>query len=92
VESILRALPLEGVVDRRGEMLYFPTGLRSGAEKPAPSFKAGSIAYWPICGGICLFQGEMKAAGKMSPVGSLKTEYKALEGVRRGASVRLVRL
>ena len=40
VEEIVRSSPLEGIVDVSDGLLYFPTDLALGAEKPVPSLQS----------------------------------------------------
>ena len=89
VEEIVRSLPLEGVVDMTDGLLYFPTDLALGAEKPVQRLQSGSMAYWPICGGICLALEEATAKLNMSLIGRAISDIQGLRTIRAGSSVRL---
>jgi len=89
VEQIVRSLPLEGIVDVSDGLLYFPTDLALGAEKPVPRLQSGSIAYWPLCGGICLSLEPVVAKLNMSLIGRAMTDLGGLRVIRPGSSVRL---
>lgn len=89
VEAIIRSLPIEGVVDVSNGILYFPTGLGVGTEKPVPMLQQGSMAYWPMCGGICLSLEPAAARQNMSMIGRIMSEVQGLRAVRAGSSVRL---
>jgi len=89
VEEIVRSMPLEGIVDVSDGILYFPTNLALGAEKPVPRLQSGSIAYWPLCGGICLSLEPVLAKLNMSLIGRTMTDLRGLRAIRSGSSVRL---
>jgi len=89
VSEIVRSLPLEGVVDVSGGLLYFPTNLALGAEKPVPRLQPGSIAYWPLCGGICVSLEPIVAKINMSLIGRIIADVGELRAIRAGHSVRL---
>jgi len=89
VGAIVRALPIEGVVDVSGGFLYFPTNLALGAEKPVPRLQPGSLAYWPLCGGICVSLEPVVAKLNMSLIGRVTVDLGGLRAIRAGLSVRL---
>jgi len=89
VGEIVRSLPIEGVVDVTGGFLYFPTNLALGAEKPVPRLQPGSIAFWPLCGGVCVSLEPVVAKLNMSLIGRITADLEGLRAIRAGSSVRL---
>ncbi|MBO3804071.1 MAG: hypothetical protein JTT11_09445 [Candidatus Brockarchaeota archaeon] len=89
VETIARSMPLEGVIGASDGLLYFPTNLILGAEKPVQRLQRGSIAYWPICGGVCISVEDVAAKQSMSLIGRVVSGLEVLKEVRPGSSARL---
>ncbi|MGQ9514402.1 MAG: cyclophilin-like family protein [Thermoproteota archaeon] len=89
VDTIARSMPLEGAVDVSNGLIYFPTNLMLGAEKPVQKLQAGSIAYWPLCGGICISIESIVAKQNMSLIGRIISDIEVLREVRSGSSARL---
>jgi len=89
VDTITRSMPLEGIIDISGGFLYFPTNLILGAEKPVRRLQRGSIAYWPLCGGICISIEDTDAKQNMSLIGRVVSDLEVLKVIRPGSSARL---
>ena len=55
IDRILSMLPIESVLDVRGNRVVIPIPLRIGAPRKKRIFKKGDIAFWPTYSSIIIF-------------------------------------
>jgi hypothetical protein len=60
--KILEALPLESIVRRWGDEIYFKIPVHSELEDGIEILELGSVAYWPPGSSICIFFGKTPAS------------------------------
>lgn len=92
VDSIVRAMPLEGRAAKWGMEIYFQIPVRSGEEKSKTSVERGTIAYWPMGGALCIFYGDMKPYSAVNPVGKITENIEIFEKVKNGTKISVERL
>jgi len=67
-EAIWQALPLEGVVNRWGDELYFSVPVQVALAADAQTeLEIGALAYWPPGQAFCLFWGPTPASIAREP-------------------------
>ena len=66
VDSIVKALPIEGRAVKAGGFLYFSAPVKAGPEKAKAEADAGSIAYWPMASATDLRTMTKLDAGKLN--------------------------
>ncbi len=60
--KILEALPLESIVNRWGNEIYFKIPVYSELENGVEIVDLGSVAYWPPGSSLCIFFGKTPAS------------------------------
>jgi len=58
VRKILDALPIESVVKRWGDEIYFDIPVTAGPENPQEKVRKGELGYWPVGEAFCIFFGK----------------------------------
>jgi hypothetical protein len=89
VDSIVRALPLEGRVARWKEEVYFEVPVKVGAEKPKEKVEKGTIAYWPMGAALCIFYGETQPYSPVNILGKVTANIEVFAEVRSGTKIRV---
>jgi hypothetical protein len=89
VDSIVRALPLEGRVARWKEEVYFEVPVKVGAEKPKEKVEKGTIAYWPMGAALCIFYGETQPYSPVNILGKVTANIEVFAEVRSGPKIRV---
>lgn len=74
-ESILKALPIEGIANLWGEEVYFDVHLQLDNENPSPYAVSGDICYWSPGPAFCIF------FGKTQPYSAVNHIGKVIEGL-----------
>ncbi|KYH42461.1 MAG: hypothetical protein AYL31_001500 [Candidatus Bathyarchaeota archaeon B26-1] len=92
VDSIVRAMPLEGRAATWGMEVYFQIPVRCGEEKSKTSVEKGTVAYWPMGSALCIFYGDMKPYSAVNPVGRITENLKLFEKVKNGTKILVERL
>ncbi|MHA1713024.1 MAG: cyclophilin-like fold protein [Candidatus Ranarchaeia archaeon] len=96
---ILDALPIEGVVNRWGDEIYFSTSLQIPTENGRELMERGDLAFWPPGQAICLFFGptpvsdgeQPRAASAVNRFGKVLGDATVLRRVAGGAKITLRR-
>ena len=95
---IRKALPIKARVQRWGEEIYFPIGIKAKLEKDSRDVvEAGELGYWPNGDAFCMFFGltpasrgeEIRAASAVNIIGEMKSDWSELTNVPVGASVSI---
>lgn len=92
VDTIAKALPLDGRFARYHDEVYFEIPLKLGGEKPKQDVEPGTIAYWPMGSAICVFHGYTKPYGAVSVIGKITSNLEIFEKVKSGIRVRIERV
>lgn len=67
--QIRSILPIEAVVSRWGDEIYFSIPLQvAGAADARTEMKVGELAYWPVGNAFCIFWGPTPASSDETPV------------------------
>jgi hypothetical protein len=67
-QEVLRHLPLDGIVRRWGDEIYFETNISVPADGQTLEVKVGDVAYWPEGKCLCVFFGPTQASQADKPV------------------------
>ena len=89
VDTIVRALPLEGYASTWLEEVYFEVPVRLGREKAVRNVEKGTIAYWPAGSAICIFYGSSQPIEPVNPMGRITSGLELFARVRVGAKIRM---
>jgi uncharacterized protein len=66
--EVFRRLPLDGVVSKWGDEIYFKADVPIPSADPTMDVNVGDIAYWPQGKCICVFFGRTPASTTDKPV------------------------
>ena len=97
---VAEALPIDGIVNRWGEEVYFQIPVSAALEPGAKADVAvGDIGYWPTGEAFCIFFGPTPASSGPAPraaspvnlIGRVAGDATVLSTVPEGAAVRIVR-
>jgi len=94
-DAIWRALPLESVVNRWGEEIYFSIPVTLGLENGQKLVSSGDVAYWPPGKAFCIFFGatpasvgnEIRPASEVNVFGKVTGDIEALRHVSDGDKI-----
>jgi len=94
-DAIWRALPLESVVNRWGEEIYFSIPVTLGLENGQELVSSSDIAYWPPGKAFCIFFGatpasvgkEIRPASEVNVFGKVTGDIEALRHVSDGERI-----
>jgi hypothetical protein len=99
-QAIWEALPIENLVQRWGDEIYFEILVEMQQEPEARMDMAvGEIAYWPPGSAFCIFFGptpasrgkQPRAASNVNPVGNIKGDAAQFRAVNDGEKIRIER-
>ncbi len=90
VEAILRVLPITSNASVwRGKEVYFPIGIKRGAEKAKKEIEVGEIAYWPMGDSLCIFHDKIKPYSEVNLVGRITRGLELFRQVKQGTRIRV---
>jgi uncharacterized protein len=69
-QEVVSHLPLDGVVSKWGEEIYFETNAPMPMEGQTMDVNVGDVAYWPLGKCVCVFYGRTPASITDKPVPS----------------------
>ena len=98
-EAIWDALPIEGVAERWGDEVYFPTPIELGEENARERVEVGEVAYWPPGRALCIFfgptpvsrGGEIRAASPVNVFARILGDATIFRKVRMGERILVER-
>jgi uncharacterized protein len=99
-KAILKALPIEGEVNRWGEEIYFEIPVKlAEAPEARQQMAVGELAYWPVGAAFCIFFGRTPASrdenpraySNVNPFGAIDGDAKVFGTVRDGEAIRIER-
>ncbi len=99
VQAILSWLPLEAVVSRWGDEIYFETNISAPADGKTMDVKVGDVAYWPEGKCLCVFFGRTEASTTDKPmpaspvviIGYTMANPSELREVKAGSAIQVLR-
>jgi hypothetical protein len=91
VESLLRAMPLEGRAAIWNEKVYFETPVKLGSEKAKSKVEKGAIAYWPLSSAICVFYGSKQPYSPVNVIGRIIQNLELFANTRPGSKITMER-
>ncbi|MBS7247652.1 MAG: cyclophilin-like fold protein [Candidatus Jordarchaeales archaeon] len=90
VEALLGALPITSNASVwQGKEVYFPVGIKKGAEKARKEIEVGEIAYWPMGDALCIFYDKIKPYSEVNPVGIIIKGLELFRQVKQGTKIRV---
>jgi hypothetical protein len=95
--KIQEILPIESIVKRWGEEIYFPIPLKLEEESAKEIVEEGDIAFWPSGSCFCIFFGptpiskpeEIRPASAVNVFGKILGDAKQLSGVQDGEKIKV---
>ena len=66
--DIIKGLPIEGIVSKWGDEIYFKTGIDAAGDGRTTDLNVGDVAYWPEGQCLCMFYGPTQAITELKPV------------------------
>ena len=97
-KAILASLPLEGVVNRWGEEIYFSIPVDLGEASDArQEMEVGELAYWPAGTAFCIFFGrtpvstddQPRAFHNVNPFGRIDGDLEPLHSAEDGDPIHI---
>ncbi len=97
-KALFQCLPIEGLVSRWGQEIYFNASVPVNRKDPAYEVvEVGTVAYWPPGNALCLFWGPTPvskdhrpcAASPVILLGQFQVDTEALNLVRDGELIRV---
>lgn len=92
VDSIVRALPIEGRAALWKEEVYFETPIIVGAEKAKAKVEKGDLAYWPLGKAFCIFYGESQPYSPVNIIGKVTVNLELFAKVKSGSVIQVERV
>jgi hypothetical protein len=89
VGTIVRKLPVEGRAALWKEEVYFEIPVKIGEEKAKPTVEAGTIAFWPMGGALCVFFGESQPYSPVNILGKVTKNLELFKQVKSGATIKV---
>ncbi|RJS85757.1 hypothetical protein CW702_00725 [Candidatus Bathyarchaeota archaeon] len=89
VDSILRAMPLEGRAAKWGSEIYFQIPFKGGEEKSKRRVDKGTIAYWPMGNALCIFYENMTPYSPVNPIGRITEKLELFKNVKSGTKIKV---
>jgi len=90
IDAIVRKLPMEGRAALWKEEVYFEIPLKMGEEKAKPNVEAGTIAFWPMGGALCVFYGKSQPYSPVSVLGKITSNLELFQQVKSGSTIKVV--
>jgi hypothetical protein len=89
VGTIVRKLPVEGRAALWKEEVYFEIPVKIGEEKAKFTVEAGTIAFWPMGGALCVFFGESQPYSPVNILGKVTKNLELFKQVKSGATIKV---
>ncbi len=97
-QAILDALPIEGLVNRWGEEIYFSIPVQlDEASDARQDMEVGELGYWPFGTAFCIFFGktpvsqgdEPRAYSNVNPFGKIDGDPTQFRDVKDGEIIKI---
>ena len=92
VDTIVRALPVEGRAALWKEEVYFEIPAKMGEEKAKTKVEKGDLAFWPMGSALCIFYGESQPYSAVNIVGKVTKNLELFAKAKSGSAIRVERL
>ena len=86
-DSILKALPIEGMAALWQQEVYFDIPVKMGNEKSSPKVEKGDLAYWPMGAAFCIFWGETQPYSPVNVIGKVTKNLELFKKVKSGTKI-----
>jgi hypothetical protein len=87
VGDIMRHLPINGRTTPAQGCVSIILGLKRGVEKPVTQVGAGTIAYWPRAGAICIYPEDAKLHSPVNRVGVITSNLWVFRNLKSGSRI-----
>ena len=89
IDYLTRKLPIEGRAALWKEEVYFEIPIKMGEEKAKPTVEAGTIAFWPMGGALCVFYGKSQPYSPVSILGKITSNLEVFKEIKSGITIRV---
>ena len=89
IDSLLRILPINGIIASGQDMIYFKVPISIGVEKPKTQVDPGTIAYWPMGSAVCIFLNKSQPYSPMNIIGRMKDNLQIFNEINSGKRIKL---
>ncbi|OGD56481.1 hypothetical protein A3K78_11170 [Candidatus Bathyarchaeota archaeon RBG_13_52_12] len=90
VGDILKMLPINGRTVPAHGCVSIILGLKRGAEKPVTQVDAGTIAYWPRTGSLCIYPEATRTYGPVNKIGRVTGNLEIFKNLKSGSRIIVV--
>jgi hypothetical protein len=90
VGDILKMLPINGRTVPAQGCVSIILGLKRGTEKPVTQVDAGTIAYWPRTGSLCIYPEATKTYSPVNKVGRVTGNLEIFKNLKSGSRIIIV--
>ena len=66
-KEVFKALPIEGLINRWGDEIYFSIPVEASPEEDTEIVDEGDLAFWPPGNAFCIFFGPTPASTSQKP-------------------------
>lgn len=87
VDSLVRALPLEGRLAIGKGQVYFQISSRMGEEKAKRKVEKGTLAYWPMGRAFCIFFEEIQPYSRVNLIGRITSNLELFSEIKSGLRI-----
>ena len=92
IETLLRAMPINGITALTKGMVYFEIPVKVGVEKPKTQAETGTIAYWPISSALCIFFEKSSTYSPVNIVGKITDNLELFRRIGSGKRIRIAKI
>ncbi len=90
VGDILKILPINGRTIPSQGCVSILLGLKRGVEKGVTQVEAGTIAFWPRTGSLCIYPEATRTYGPVNRVGRITSNLEMFRNLKRGSRIIVV--
>jgi len=90
VGDILKILPINGRTTPAQDCVSILLGLKRGVEKGVNQVEAGTIAFWPRAGSLCIYPEATKTYSPVNRVGIITSNLGIFKNLRSGSRIIIV--
>jgi len=89
-QALLTSLPLEGLVQARGDEVYFFVNFSVDTGDLVEEVATGTIAYWPAGSAVCMFYGS-EPVTPVEVIGKLDGDPVEWRGIMSGEEIKVTK-
>lgn len=90
VGDLLKRLPINGRTVPAQGCISILLGLKRGTEKPVTQVEAGTIAFWPQAGSLCIYPEATRTYGPVNKVGKATGNLEIFKNLKSGSRIIIV--